>query len=174
MKRHCWGLRQSSLAVGEAEAAAVAGIVEMKAGIAVVVGAAKVVDVVSRVELKAAAAAAGIGAARTVAVASRVELKAAVAAAAGIETTKTAAVAGVLLNILRPHAGTGDTGLGQSAAECVAQRVVAGVIDAFGFVAIRGAEFDLPVGNTVPQADMPDSDLDMKRFESDPGHRCTV
>jgi D-alanyl-D-alanine dipeptidase len=217
MKQHCRGVWQSSLAVGEAETAAVAcivetkaaaavGIVEMKTGIAVLVGAAMTVDVVSRVELKAAAAAAaaaaGIGAARTVAVASRVELKAAAAAgvettktvavasrvvlkkaaaaaaAASVETTKTADVAGVLLDILRPHAGTGDTGPEQHATDFVAQRVVAGVIGEFGFVAIRvairGAEVDLQVGNTVPQTDMPDSDLDMKGFESDPGRRCTV
>jgi len=118
-----------------------------------------------------------VGAAITVDVVSRVELK---AAAAGIETTKTATVAGVLLNILRPHAGTGDTGLEQSATDCVAQKVVVGVIGIgeFGFVAIRvatrGAKVDLQVGNTVPQTDMSDSDLDMKRFESDPGHLCTV
>jgi hypothetical protein len=196
MKRHCRGLWQSSLAVGEAENAAVACIVEMKPGIAVVVGSAKTVDVVSRVELKKAAGA-GIGAAKTVAVASRLELKeaaadaaaaadiettttttaadaaAAAAAAVGIATTKAAAVAGVLLNILRPHARTGDTGLEQSAADCVAQRVVAGVTGAFGFVVVRRAEVDLQVGNTQ-QTDMPDSDLDMKGFESDPGHRCTV
>jgi hypothetical protein len=174
----------------------------MKAGIVVVVGATKTVDVVSGVELKAAGA--DIGVTRTVAVAGRVELKAAadaavavavVAAAADIETTKAAAdvadaaaaaaavaagiemtkiaVAGVLLNILRPHAGTGDTGLGQSAADCVAQRVVAGLVGAFGFVAIWGAECDFPVGNlnTVPQADMPDWDLDTKGLESDPGHQ---
>jgi hypothetical protein len=163
----------------------------MKAGIAVVVGAAKTVDVVSRVELKAAGA--GIGVARTVAVVGRVELKAAAdaavavvaAAAADIETTKAAAdaaaaadiestkiaAAGVLLNVLRPHARTGDTGLGQSAADCVAQRAVAEVFGAFGFVAIRGAECDLPVGNTVPQTGIADSDLDTKGLESDPGHR---
>jgi hypothetical protein len=202
MKRHCWGLWQSSLAVGEAQRVAVARIVGMKAGIVVVVGATKTVDVVSGVELKAAGA--DIGVTRTVAVAGRVELKAAadaavavavVAAAADIETTKAAAdvadaaaaaaavaagiemtkiaVAGVLLNILRPHAGTGDTGLGQSAADCVAQRVVAGLVGAFGFVAIWGAECDFPVGNlnTVPQADMPDWDLDTKGLESDPGHQ---
>ena len=53
-----------------------------------------------------------IGAAKAVVVASRVELKAAVAVAVGcIETMITAAVAGVLLDILRPHAGTGHTGL---------------------------------------------------------------
>ncbi len=125
------GSWQSSLAV--------ACIVEMKAGIAVVVGAAKTVGVVSRVDLKtgAAGAAGGIGAAKTVAVASGVELKVGAAGAAvGIETTETVAVvsgvelkagaagavvgigttnpavvAGVLLDTLRPHAGTGDTGL---------------------------------------------------------------
>jgi hypothetical protein len=154
-----------------AAAAAVVGIVEMKPGTVVVVGATKAVHVVSRVELKAAA---GIGAAKTVAAANSVELKA-VAAAACIETTKAAAVARVLLDILRPHAGTGNTGLEQSATDFVAQRAVAGVVGAFGFVAIRGAEVDLQEGNT--QTDIPDSDLDMKGFEPDrpdPGHRCTV
>jgi hypothetical protein len=154
-----------------AAAAVVVGIVEMKPGTVVVVGATKAVHVVSRVELKAAA---GIGAAKTVAAASSVELKA-VAAAACIETTKAAAVARVLLDILRPHAGTGNTGLEQSATDFVAQRAVAGVVGAFGFVAIRGAEVDLQEGNT--QTDIPDSDLDMKGFEPDrpdPGHRCTV
>ena len=164
MKLYYRGLWQSSLAVGEAETAAVARIVEMRADIAVVVEGVKTVDVVSRVELKVAGA--GIGAAKIVAVVSKVELKAAAAAAGnetktpavagvllnvlrphaaaaaaavGIETTKTAAVAGVLLDILRPHADTGDTGLEQSATGCVAQMVVAGVYGAFGFVAIRGA-----------------------------------
>jgi hypothetical protein len=151
----------------------------MEAGIAVVVGtAAKTVEIVSSAELKAAGAA-GIGAAKTVAVVSGVESKAAaavaaVAAAAGFETTKTAAVAAVLLDILRPHAGTGNTGLEQSATDCVAQRVVAGVVGEFGFVAIQGAEVNLQLRNTVPQADMTDSDLDMKGSESDPGHQCTV
>ena len=125
----------------------VAVVVEMgKAGMAVVVGATKVVDVVSRVELKAAAGA-GMGASKTVPVASRVESKAAVAAAvgsrveskaaaaAGIEMTKGAAVAGVLQNILRPHAGR-DTAHEWSATECEAQKIVAGV---FGLVAIRDA-----------------------------------
>jgi hypothetical protein len=82
----------------------------------------------------------------TVDVVSRVELKAAAAAAAvGIKTTKTAAVAGVLSNILRPHAGTGDTGLEQNATDCVAQRVVAGVIGIgeFGFVATRVANLNV-------------------------------
>jgi hypothetical protein len=103
-----------------------------------------------------------------------VELKAA-AVAVGIETTtKAAAVAVVLLDIQRPHAGTGNTGLEQSGTDCVAQTVVAGVIGASGFVAIRCAEVDLQLGNTVPQTDMPESDLDMKRFESDPGHLCTA
>jgi hypothetical protein len=139
MKRHCrrpW------------KSAAVACIVEMKPGIVVVVGMAKAVDVVSKVELKAGAvgAAGGIGAAKIVIVARRVELKAA-AGVAGIETTKTADVAGVLLNILRPHAGTGDTGLERNATNCVAQRVVVGVIGGFGFVAIRRAKIDLQVGN---------------------------
>ena len=155
----------------EMKAAAVVGIVEMKPGTVVVVGATKAVHVVSRVELKAAA---GIGAAKTVAAASSVELKA-VAAAACIETTKAAAVARVLLDILRPHAGTGNTGLEQSATDFVAQRAVAGVVGAFGFVAIRGAEVDLQEGNT--QTDIPDSDLDMKGLEPDrpdPGHRCIV
>lgn len=155
----------------EMKAAAVVGIVEMKPGTVVVVGATKAVHVVSRVELKAAA---GIGAAKTVAAASSVDLKA-VGAAACIETTKAAAVARVLLDILRPHAGTGNTGPEQSATDFVAQRAVAGVVGAFGFVAIRGAEVDLQEGNT--QTDIPDSDLDMKGLEPDrpdPGHQCTV
>lgn len=136
----------------------------MKPGIAVVVGVAKAVDVVSRVELKVAGAAGGIGAAKTVTVVRRVELKAAAAAAAGIERAKTAAAGGVagiettktadvagLLNILRPHAGTGDTGLEQSGTDCVAQWVVARVIGGFGFVAVlavRCAKVDLHVGNS--------------------------
>ena len=33
---------------------------------------------------------------------------------------------------------------------------------------------DFQLGDTVPQTDMPDSNLDMKHSESDPGHRCTV
>ena len=60
MKRHCWGLWQSSLAVGGAENVAVACFVETKPGIAVVVGSARTVDVVSRVELKKAAGAAAV------------------------------------------------------------------------------------------------------------------
>lgn len=156
-------------------AAAAVGVVEMKVGTAVVLGTAKTADVVSRVELKtgAAAAAAGIGAAKAVAVAvaGRVELKAAVAC---IETTRTGADAGILLNNLRPRPGSGYTGLEQSATDCVAQKVVVGVIGAFGFVAIRGAEVRLQLGNTVPQADMHDSDLDMRGSGPDPGHRCTV
>lgn len=138
-----------------AAAAAAVGVVEMKADMVVVVGETETASVVSRVELKVAAA--GIGeadSAETVPVVSRAELKAA-AAAGGIEATKTAAVAGVLLDILRPHAGTGDTGHERSATGCVAQRVVAGVIGVgeFGFVAIRGTEEDLQVGNTVSQTD---------------------
>jgi hypothetical protein len=148
--------------IAETKAAAV-GIVEMKAGIVVVVGVARTVDVVSRVELKPAA---GIGALMAVAVASRVELRP--AAVVCTETTKAAAVAGVLLDILRPHAGTGDTGLEQKATGCVAPKVVAGLIGEFGFVAIRAAKVNLQLGNTVPQAD--NSDL----FEPDPGHRYTV
>ena len=96
----------------------------------------------------------------------------AAAVAAGTATTKAAAVAGVLLNSLRCHARAGDTGLEQSAADCVSQRVVAGVTGAFGFVVVRRAEVDLQLGNT--RTDMPDSDLDMKGFESDPGHRRIV
>jgi hypothetical protein len=156
MKRHCPRLWQSSLAVGDAGTAAVGcmelkaadavvGIAELKAGMIVaVVGAAKTVDVVSMFESQFAVAADGIGAAKTVAVASRVELKTvavavAVAAAAGVEPTKTVADAGGLLSILRPHAGTGDTGLEQGATDCVSQRIVAGVIGEFDFAAIRGA-----------------------------------
>ena len=150
MKRHCRGLWQSFLVVGQAEADAVACMVERKAAVvvvdmAVVVGATEVVDVVRTVELKAAAGA-GMGASKTVPMSSRVESKTAAAAAAvasrvdskaaaaGNETSKAAAVAGVLQNILRPHAGR-DTAHEWSATECVAQRIVAGV---FGLVAIRG------------------------------------
>jgi len=104
----------------------VVAVVEMKAGMAVVVGVTKTVDVVSRVELKVAAAA-GMGATKTVAVAGRVESAVvssfeSKAAAVGIETTENAAVAEVLLNILRPHAGT-NTGHEQY---CVGERVAAG------------------------------------------------
>jgi hypothetical protein len=154
-----------------AAAAAPVGIVELEFGIAVVVEAGETVDVVSRVELKpgAAGAAGGIGAAKTATVAGKVRLE---TAAGWIETTKAAAVARVLLDILRPRAGTGNTGLEQSATDCVAQRVVAGVIGEFGFVAIRGAELDLQLENN--QADIRDPDLGMKGFEPDPGHRCTV
>jgi hypothetical protein len=136
--------------------AALVCVAEMEAGIAVDVGAAKTVEVVGSAELKAAGAA-GIGAAKTVAVVGRVESKAAavvavVAAAAGIETTKTAAVAlaAVLLDILRPHAGTGDTGLEQSATGCVTQRVVAGMVGEFDFVVVQGAELNLQLRAWLP------------------------
>ena len=168
----CRGLWHSSLAVGETVTAALVCMAEMEAGIAVEVGAAKTVEAVGSAELKAAGAAgaAGIGAPKTVAVVGRVESKATaavavVAAAAGIETTKTAAVAlaVVLLGILRPHAGTGNVGLEQGAMDCVTQRVVAGIVGEFDFVVVQCAELDFRLGNT-PQADMPDSGLDMKGF----------
>jgi hypothetical protein len=183
---------------------AVVGVVEMKAVVAVDIEAAKIVAVVGVVETKVAAAAAGIETAETVAVASVVEPravagdsiasaktvdvagfrepKAAVAAVAvaGIETTKTHVVAGFLLKILRPHAntgigagGSGDTGPEQSTLDCVTQRAVARVSGELGFVAACGAEIPQVSGNNVPQADM-SSDFDMKRLESDPGHRGTV
>jgi len=169
---HCRGLWQSS--VGEAAAAAVAGavgVVEVKAGMAVVVGAGrpKTVDDVRRVELDAVAAVAAAGiATETVVVASRVVLE---AAAAGVETTNAAAVARVLLDNLRPRAGTGYTGHEQSATDRVAQ-LVAGLIGELGFVAVLGADVDLHLGNTLPETDIPDSGLDMKSCESD--HQCTV
>ena len=89
------------------------------------------------------------------AVVGRVESKAAaaVAAAAGIETTKTVAVAlaAVLLDILRPHPGTGNTDIELRATDCAAQRVVAEVIDEFGFVAIQGgAKVDLQLRAWLP------------------------
>lgn len=165
MEGHCQGLWQSS--VGEAAGAAVAGavgVLEVKAGMAVVVGAGrpKTVDEVRRVEL-AAVAAAGI-ATKTVVVASRV------AAAVGVEMTKAAAVAGVLLDNLRPRAGTGYTHE-QSATDRVAQ-LVAGLIGELGFVAVRGADVYLHLGNTLPETEIPDSGLDKKSCESD--HQCTV
>ncbi len=54
----------------------------------------------------------------------------------------------------------------------MARRLVAGVIGEFGSVAIRCAQVDFQLGNTLPQTDIPESDLDMKRFGTHfAGHR---
>ncbi len=172
-----------------AKIVAVVGVVETKvaAAAAVRIETAETVAVASVVEPRAAAAAAAAGdsiaSAKTVAVAGFREPKAAVAAVAagGIETTKTHVVAGLLLEFLPLHAGTGigaggsgDTGLEQGTTDCVTQRAVARVSGELGFVAACGVEVVPQVaGNNLQTADMP-SDFDMKRLESDPGHRGTV